>query len=296
MMMHNPQDETEQALSAELRQLSDRAGDGDVDPAADLARAQRSVRRSRLRAAGGLVLGTVAVIVAAQFVGPVIGGSVTGGPNPSVMAQPNPPANPKPTPVREPAAKPPAWSYNCKDQPTRVPAGEGKKKAAPPRRNAAEKKLLGRYNDAVAEQVDPRHEHLEKGSSNWQRWLECKDGREVRRSMGSKFGWTDGSGGGGQVAVTVGTDLTAVADERLNCGDVWSCRKADVSHEDVKSAQVATFDGGFAVIVERTDGTAVVVIADQAFGNNYQDPIDGFPFDTDDLIKVAVDPRLNLKL
>lgn len=307
--MHNQLNDTEQALSAELRRLSDRVPDGDVDPDADLARAQHSVRRSRLRLAGGLALGTVAMIAAAQFAGPAIGGAVIGGQDPGVMAQPTAPASPKPTPARKPAAKPPAWSYTCESIQKSVPGeGEGNtgkgegKTTGPPGVNPAEMKLLDRYNAAVAEQLDPRHQHLEKGASNWQPWLECKDGRELRRSMGSKFAWTDGSGGGGQVAVTVGTDLAAVDGSRTGgnlrhqCGDAWTCRTVDVSHEDVKSARVATFDNGFAVIVERTDGEAVVVIADQAFGNNYQDPIDGFPFDAEDLIKVAVDPRLTVAL
>ncbi len=55
-----------------------------------LARAQQSIRRSRLRLAGGLVLGTVAVIVAAQFVAPMIGGAVLPGPDTGVLAQPTP--------------------------------------------------------------------------------------------------------------------------------------------------------------------------------------------------------------
>lgn len=294
--MHNPQDETEQALSAELRQLSDRAGDGDVDPAADLARAQQSVRRSRLRSAGGLVLGTVAVIVAAQFVGPIIGGSVTGGPNPPVMAQPNPPASPKPTPVKKPSAKQPGWEYTCADMAKRIP-GEGSSttKPEPEPTNSREIQLRKGYEAAVV-QLDPKGRHLQKGTSSGHRGLECKDGREVSSYLDSKFGWQDGTGGG-QIVVTVGSDLEALVGIAVNCGDTWRCKSVDVSqYDDVKAGRVATFEHGFAVIIERTDGETVVVVADQAFGNNYQEPIDGFPFDADDLIKVAVDERLTLEL
>lgn len=278
-----------------MRQLSDRAGDGDVDPAADLARAQQSVRRSRLRAAGGLVLSTVAVIVAAQFVGPIIGGSVTGGPNPAVMAQPAPPAGPKPTPVKQPSAKQPGWEYTCADMAKGIP-GEGSSttKPEPEPTNSREIQLRKGYEAAVV-QLDPQRRHLQKGTSRGHRGLECKDGREVRSSLHSKFGWEDGAGGG-QIVVTVGSDPKAL-DGDINCEDTWRCTSVDLSrYDDVKAGRVATFEHGFAVIIERTDGETVVVVADQAFGNNYPEPIDGFPFDADDLIKVAVDDRLTLEL
>ncbi len=238
------------------------------------------------------MLGTVAVIVAAQFAGPLLGGAVTGGTDPTVYAQPTP----KPTPVRKPAAKPPAWEYTCADMAKSMP-GEGYStgKPVPGPKDSAEIRLRKGYEAAVRA-LDPELRHLQKGSSSGHRGLECDDGREVRWNLGSKFGWEDGKGGG-RIEVEVGSDLKALEGSVMDCGGTWSCKTIDVSgHDNVKSGRVATFENGFAVIIERTDGEAVLVIADQSFTNNYLKPIDGFPFDADDLLKIATDPRLTLKL
>ncbi len=242
------------------------------------------------------MLGTVAVIVAAQFAAPMIGGAVLPGPDTGVMAQPTPPASPKPTPVREPAAKPPAWEYTCADMAKPVPGeGQSTAKPGPEPTNSMEIQLRKGYEASVL-QLDPQRRHLEKGSSSGHRGLECDDGREVRWNLGSKFGWQDGAGGG-QIEVEVGSDLESLEATVLDCGGTWRCKSVDVSeHDNVKAGRVATFEHGFAVIIERTNGEAVMVVADQAFGNNYLEPIDGFPFDADDLLKIAVDDRLTLKL
>ncbi len=295
-MENNQPDRTEQALTTELRRLSDHLPSGEIDPPADLARALRSVRRSRFRLACGIALGAVAVIMAAQFVGPMIGGAVLPAPDTRVLAQPTPPASPKPTPTRKPAAKPPAWEYTCADMAKRTPGkGYSTTKPQPEPTDSAEIQLRKGY-EATVRQLDPHGRHLQKGTSSGHRGLECKDGREVRSSLDSKFGWQDGTGGG-QIVVTVGSDLEALVGTAINCGDTWHCESLDVSrYDDVKAGRVATFEHGFAVIIERTDGESVVVLADEAFTNNYLEPIDGFPFDSDDLIKIAIDPRLTLQL
>lgn len=130
MQNHN---ETEQALAAELRRLSDQVSDGEVDPAADLARARRSVRRSRLRLAGGSVLTLAALAVAVPFTAPAIGDVLPGNVNIRPAAYPTPSEAPSPLkPTRGPSrgpkpspglpsqgpAKPPAPSSTPSESPS----------------------------------------------------------------------------------------------------------------------------------------------------------------------------------
>ncbi len=99
-MMQNS-NETEQALAAELRRLSEQVSDGGIEPAEDLARAQRSVRRSRIRLVGGSVVAVAVLAVAIPFAGPAIGEVLPG--NGNIRPADYPSA--KPTPG-EPSAKP----------------------------------------------------------------------------------------------------------------------------------------------------------------------------------------------
>lgn len=57
----------------------------------------------------------------------------------------------------------------------------------------------------------------------------------------------------------------------------------------------ATHDGDRrAVLVERTDGLVVGILADPLFGNNSLTPVSGFERTVDDLIRTAADPGFAL--
>jgi hypothetical protein len=136
MIMMQNSNETEQALAAELRRLSDRVSDGGIDPAEDLARAQRSVRRSRIRLAGGSVLAVAALAVAIPFAAPAIGEVLPGNVNIRPAAYPTatptpgePSAKPKPG---EPSAKPKPGEPSPSPEPTAKPTpGEPSGKPTP---------------------------------------------------------------------------------------------------------------------------------------------------------------------
>lgn len=80
----------------------------------------------------------------------------------------------------------------------------------------------------------------------------------------------------------------------LGCGDGWVCKPVAHRGAGITRARVGTFDSGFAVIIERTGGETVMIIADRGFGNDFTAAIDGFPFEVDELVAAASDPRLDL--
>jgi hypothetical protein len=74
--------------------------------------------------------------------------------------------------------------------------------------------------------------------------------------------------------------------------DGW--RIVPLDRPGVAEARVAEDGGRFGVVVRRTDGIVVSVIADPLFGNNSTVPVSGFDFTVEDLLATAADPEFAL--
>lgn len=253
-----------------------------MEPTDDLARAHRAVRTSRLRLGAAGALGIAAVITAGVFAVPVITGTT-----PGLTAQPA--ATPSGSLLpREYRAAPEAL---CRSKPTvqYIELGEQSRyfdEGLP---------VLEPISGVLREHLDPELRYLHDDVINQQRTCTGEPGVW---SLGTRFAWSTAEPGvagatGGQVRVAVATDVAAL-ELLVKCGDDWQCRAIDASDlEGVESARVATFGSGFAAIIERTNGEAVLLVADRDYGL-YEYPADDFPFGVDDLVEAAADSRITL--
>lgn len=274
----------ERTLTTDLRRLSEQVPDPAAEPGADLDRARRAGRNSRLRLGAVGALGIAAVVTAGVFAVPVIA-----GPTPGLTAHP---------------AATPSVSLH--------PSELGKDAEAlcrgrsMPTVQYIELGQMSRYFDeglpvlepigaVLREHLDPELHYLHDQVVNQQRTC---TGQPGVWSLGTRLAWSTADPGvagavGGQLRVAVGTDAAAL-DLLIKCGDEWQCREIDASDlEGVESARIATFDSGFAAIVERTNGETVLLVADQDYGL-YEYPAEDFPFDVDDLVEAAADSRITL--
>lgn len=268
-------------LSAGLHRLTDTLTPSS-DPAGDLRRGRR--RRTRTRLAAGCGSALVAASVAAVVAWPT-------GEDPAPLATDpvtTPTASPATTATTATASAAPATG-RCIDPDDRGPAPNGRIIAAAP-------DLLDLYRAILVEHLDPAERHLGPGRTNNQVGSSgsdgCRAGQMRLTSYGTKLDWrVPGESGLGMIQVEVSDDPWDEAQTRL-AHDGWKPR--DVDLPGVRSAEVASYDGGVAVVVHRTDGLSVALDANTLFGNNSLTPVSGVDLSVAELVAAAADPRFTL--
>lgn len=268
-----------------LRRLGAEIDPPMVDPAHDVRRGRRRLRRGRALAAGGAVAVVVvmaggadllqggdrdAADIAPSSAQPAVSSSASAAP-PSVT--PTPDGVRRVTPSAEPKT---AGADPMSGVPGEAPARPGKDAS------------LRLYRQVLIDHLDPAGDHIDKRVTNRQA---SSDGT-VLTSLGTRLGWhVSGERGLGMVAVDVGAGWSSV-DFSCASNPGWTCRHATAA--GMRSAEVATYAGGMAVAVERPDRQVVVVTADDLFGNNSVTPLSGVDVTQKDLLAAAADPRLAL--
>jgi hypothetical protein len=141
---------------------------------------------------------------------------------------------------------------------------------------------LSVYNDLLAEHLDPSRQHLEQYDG-----VGFTGGSD---EVGAKFAWTTaGERGEGVLQVAVNRRAWRDCNIRLTHEGAW--RPFDAQLPAGWTAEVASYDGGTAVVVHRPDGVNVAIDANTLFGNNSLTPVSGFEFGTADLVAAASDQR-----
>ena len=147
---------------------------------------------------------------------------------------------------------------------------------------------LRSYRAVLARHLDPGGEHLEARPSNVQSGGSKSCGFS---SLGTKLGWSvAGQDGLGMVQVEVGTTR---ADSQIGMMlGGWDDVPSDLP--GVVQAERVTRGSTTAVLVTRSDGLVVGILADALFGNNSVIPVSGFDVRVKDLVAAAADPELAL--
>lgn len=268
----------EDLLGAELHRLTDTLTPSN-DPSGDLRRGRR--RRHRVRLAA--VVGGSSVVAVASAAAVVL---LPGGNDAMPVAEdPTPTATPEPAPAPTPVTTPEGRTCLPMD---RSVVG----------RSPALNRVVKGYREILAERLDPQGAHLDRWevtrsvqSSGGQ--VGCPDGSGWVDALGTKVGWrVAGESGQGVVQVEV-SDAGSWSESSLRYShDDW--RDQPVRLPGVVSAEVASYDGGTAVVVHRTDGVSVGIDANTLFGNNSLTPVSGLDVTTDQLLAAAADPRFAL--
>lgn len=254
-----------------------------VDPAADVARGRRRLRRRGTVVAGGSALGLLAIagagigLVHAAHRGPAYAGSPT---DPTTVAVA--PTTAPPTAPSSPSSGPSAAASTTTPSLPRDPHAR-----------------LQVWRDVVADHLDPADVHLQKAPSSIQSGSSGKDAQ----TLGTKLDWSGGAHGHGMVEVTGygGGDwstLGAFGDWGCPAGILdqqpgWHCFPEAPPTGAVK-AVYATYPGGRAAAVEHADGTIVVLDVDQSFGNNGTIDTEPIRLSRHALIETAADPSLTV--
>lgn len=271
----------EDQLSAGLHRLTDTLAPS-ADPADDLRRGRR--RRNRTRLALGC--GSVVVVASTAAVVTLVPGAerapVAQDPTPTPTA----PGTGQPTTPTTPTAAP--ATPRCVD----ADAGSGASGTFTP----AAPDLLGSYRSILAERLDPTGRHLGPAGAGNQVGTSpdpaCPAGQDRLTSYGTKLDWrVPGESGLGMVQVEV-TDESSTQAQVWMAHETWRARPVDLP--GVRSAEVAAYDGGVAVLVHRTDGMSVAIDASSLFGNNSRTPVSGVDLAVEDLLAAAADPRFTL--
>ncbi|GAB3917717.1 hypothetical protein GCM10011575_41660 [Microlunatus endophyticus] len=261
---------------AELERLFETlpAGTSYTDPRQDLFRAKKHVRGKRWRVAAAVVSVVAAVVLAIQLVPGRVGYQD------AHVAAPVP-ANPR------------AGASRQYDGSGGVCDDGGY--------------LQGRYpnfywvatgiRSALGARLDPTNTHLEDPGTR----LTCMYPPEPdQQQVQEILTWTTSSGHGVIIVNVANFDSRTLS----ACGTDWICTPAPTSERDTESAQItrtapaSTDSKSFGVLVTRDDGQHIGIQA--YYAANTDDagdpirPVKQFPFDSNDLLKVAVDPRVNL--
>ncbi|MBM7516263.1 hypothetical protein [Nocardioides nitrophenolicus] len=270
----------EDLLGAELHRLTDRLAPS-TDPDGDLRRGRR--RRQRVR----LAVGCGSVVALASASAAVALASAPAGNDATTVAQDPTPVVPttSPTPTPPPAAP---TESRCVPADGGLGAGGDFRPVAPD--------LLRDYRAILAERLDPSGRHLGPAGSGNQVGTSadpaCPDGQDRLTSYGTRLDWrVPGERGLGMIQVEVNGGPADDGQVRLGHDD-WLPRPVDLP--GVASAEVATYDGGVAVVVRRTDGMSVGIDANTLFGNNSRTPVSGIDLTVDELVVAAADPRFSL--
>jgi hypothetical protein len=150
--------------------------------------------------------------------------------------------------------------------------------------------VLSRWNDVLAEHLDPQREHLQPYT---RRTANEQSGGDSY--LGSKFGWANaGEEGLGmlQVGVSAGPrGLSSWSACQTGQYDL-TCRDATGPHGE--RAKIGQSGSVTVVELEQTDGEVVALTLDLLFGNNSLVPISGADITTAQLLEAAADDRLDL--
>ncbi|WP_408896668.1 hypothetical protein ACJ5H2_17265 [Nocardioides sp. R1-1] len=260
----------EERLGVELHRLTDGVA-ATSDPHGDLRRGRR--RRTRNRVAAGCA--SLVVVASATAVA-----ALAGGEERVPVAQ-----DPLPAPTTSPAAPP----VRCVDPEGGRPGAGGAWAPVAP-------DLLDGYRTVLGAHLDPAGRHLAPAATNEQVGTRseptCGAGLARLTSYGTKLAWRlPGESGVGMVQLEVTDQPWAEAQLRLS-HDSWRPHPVDLP--GVRSAEVAAYDGGVAVVVHRADGLSVGIDANTLFGNDSLTPVSGVDLDVDQLLSAAADPRLTL--
>ncbi|RHW27178.1 hypothetical protein D0Z08_10975 [Nocardioides immobilis] len=177
----------------------------------------------------------------------------------------------------------------CGDITAEEPEQSMRDRAATPLwRDPAVAPSLQSYRDILVRHLDPRDAHLERRVTNIQAGGSPECGFD---SLGTKLGWNvAGEDGLGMVQVEVSTSRR---DSQVGMTfDVWDGVHSGLP--GVERAEVAGDGDRMAVLVTRSDGLAVGILADPLFGNNAVTPVSGFEFTIHDLVATAADPEFAL--
>lgn len=144
------------------------------------------------------------------------------------------------------------------------------------------------YRDILARHLDPQGRHLERRVANFQGRGSPECGFD---ELGTKLGWSvAGEDGLGMVQVEVGENRR---DSQVGMTfDAWDEVRSGLP--GVERAESAGDGDRVAVLVTRTDGLVVGIIADPLFGNNALTPVSGFDFTVRELVATAADPEFAL--
>ena len=244
-------------LERELARLADGIPVPVVPPASDVARGRRRLLRTRMVVAGAAAT-TAAVLGASVLLGQ--GGS---------RSMPDPVER---TPEVERTSEP--------AEPTRaLPAIDGR---------AANAEVLSRWNDVLAEHLDPRRKHLQPYTSR------TANEQSGGGYLGSGYGWRNaGEEGLGMLQIGVARSSAASWDSPCRTGQYdLACR--DATGPNGETARVGESDSATVVELEQADGDVVTLTLDLLFGNNSLVPISGAEITTDQLLEAAADERLDL--
>ncbi len=244
-------------LEHELARLAESIDPPPVPVSSDLARGRRRLLRTRLTVAGAAV-GTAAVLGAATLLGQGVPQST-------------------PAPVdRTPDGQ-------------RTVEAEAPVRALPsisPRNTHAA--TLSRWNDILAEHLDPQRGHLQPFT------LRTSNSQSGDDYLGSRFGWTNaGESGLGMLQVDVAGTRAGSPNSPCVTGQYdLTCRAAE--GPDGESAQVGISESVTTVELEQSDGDVVTLTLDRLFGNNSRVPISGSDITPEQLLEAAADERLDL--
>lgn len=281
-------DEDDSPVVAELERLFETLPDGTsyADPHQDLVRAKRHVRRKRLHAAASCVAAAAAITVATQL--------VPGHAPNQDMTRVAGPVAPKPS------VRPKAGSTSRSD-PELDAVDDWTSCTGDPQLEHAYTNFywIGTgIRSALGARLDPTGKHLERPGTQ----VMCRvPDQSGQREVQSDLAWTSGSDRG-DIAVTVanfddpaishcsgkdGCTPTSTGDDRLTWAELTRNGRAGVGVGE-----------SFGVRAKRQDGQYVAIEVDYAEDTNDSNVpihvVKHFPFDSQDLLKVAADPRINL--
>lgn len=248
-------------LERELARLADGIAPPVVPVSADVARGRRRLLRTRVTVVGAAAA-TAAVLVSGTLLG-------QGTPQPVPGPTDRDPERERAVDATDPVRALPDLDPRNDDAPT-----------------------LSRWNDLLAEHLDPQREHLKPYSPKSAN-SQSSSGPGGATSLGTRFGWTNaGEEGLGQLAVTVATNRGAASSPCHTGEGGVTCR--DATGPNGEPARVGASDSVTTVEVEQADGDVVVLTLDLLFGNNSSVPLSGSDVSVEQLLEAAVDARLDL--
>lgn len=251
-------------LERELARLADAFDPPAVPVSTDVARGRRRLLRTRMTV-GGAVVATAAVLTSATLLG-----------------QGAPRSEPQPV-----DRTPDAERSDAADAAEPILATRPLPSIDDWMENGDE---LSRWNDVLAERLDPQREHLQPFT---RRTANEQSGGDSY--LGSRFGWVNpGEEGLGMLQVGIAASSRGIGSWSI-CGsgpDDLVC--SDATGPNGERARVGQSGSVTTVEVEQTDGEVVLLTLELLFGNNSLVPISGTDITTDQLVEAAADERLDL--
>jgi len=278
-------------LREHLTELADRADLGSAaDPAGDLQRGARALRRRSALRAGWSALAVVAVVGAVATLGPgdgvtrtelpAAGRDGTAPPSVSASQLPSVPASVTPSPSPGAGtASPGAGRDAVRDEWITRQLRAADRGVTPFK--AWRDGLFATSKDVL----DPGGHHLDYATDSLQSGY-----GSAGVSLGVKLGWTNpGERGQGLVMVAVSSgDPTGEGDPCFSVG--VNCLR----EQTYRGVRMHLSDDGATVYGQRPDGLVVMVHVELQFGNNSSVGVDRMPLTEADLFTLVLDPRIDL--